>query len=207
MKPNRQPNTLSHFLRILFSAMFVLAFLAAALPGAAKAATTCQAYYTVKEGDTTPYISHTFGFKWKDIATANDMDPWEKLEVGQRLCIPPADQSTKNKSDEDTSTSNKKTHDFPEDEKNAKYTLYISAKRIYLTISKLADNHNYLVKVRDAYSGVGGWSKLGYIEVDKKKEASFSYVVPDDLRTTVTLSVCLKDLASDDLICRTALNP
>ncbi len=207
MKPNRQSNKLSHFPRILLSLALVLAFMTAALPRSAQAATTCQAYYTVREGDTTPYISHTFGFKWKDIATANDMDPWDKLEVGQRLCIPSSDKSTKNKSDEDTSTSNKKTHDFTEDEKNAKYTLTISAKRIYLDLSKFSDDHNYLVKVRDVYTGSGGWYKLGFIEVKKNKAASFSYNVPDDLRTTLTLSVCLKDLASDDLICRTAINP
>jgi LysM repeat protein len=189
---------------ILLSALLVLTFLVVAQPQTAQAA-TCQAYYTVHKGDTTPYISQTFGFKWKDIAAANDMDPWEKLTVGQRLCIPPADKSTKN-----TSTSSEKSGvkvKQPADESKAKFLVNISAGRIYASLSKFSEEHVYLAKARDVYTGIGGWYNLGYITIDKKSNQSFSWAVPSDLKSTSPLSVCFKDQSTDELICRSAINP
>lgn len=189
---------------ILLSALLVLTFLVVAVPQSAQAA-TCQAYYTVHEGDTTPYISHTFGFKWKDIAAANDMEPWEPLTVGQRLCIPPADKSTKNTSTS-SETSGVKVKQ-PADESNAKFLVNISASRIYADLSKFSEEHVYLAKVRDVYTGVGGWYNLGYITIKKKSNQSFSWAVPSELRGTSPLSVCFKDQSTDELICRSAINP
>jgi hypothetical protein len=204
MKSNKKVKNALPAGSILLSALLVLTFLVVAPPRSAQAA-TCAAYYTVHEGDTTPYISHTFGFKWKDIAAANDMDPWEKLAVGQRLCIPPADKSTKN-----TSSSSEKSGvkvKQPEDESNAKFLVNISSGRIYATLSKFSDEHVYLAKVREVYTGIGGWYNLDYITIKKKSNQSFSWAVPSDLRSTPVLSVCFKDQSTDELICRSAINP
>ena len=67
------------------SAFIVIALVVAALPQSAHSAAKCIAYYTVKEGDTTPYIAHTFGMKWGDIALANKLEYPYKLKPGQRL--------------------------------------------------------------------------------------------------------------------------
>ena len=204
MKSNKKVKNVLPAGSILLSALLVLTFLAVAMPQSAQAA-TCAAYYTVHEGDTTPYISHTFGFKWKDIATANDMEPWEKLTVGQRLCIPPAEKSTKK-----TSTSSEKSGvkvSQPEDESNAKFLVNISAGRIYADLSKFSEEHVYLAKVREVYTGIDGWYNLGYITIKKKSNQSFSWAVPRDLRSTRVLSVCFKDQTTDELICRSAVNP
>jgi spore germination protein YaaH len=192
--------------RVWLSAIVLLALLVGLAPQPAQAAVQCATYYTVKEGDTTPYISHTFGFKWKDIAQANDMNPADKLEVGTRLCIPPLEESTK----ETTKTSGEtgKTHvAYPEDNPNAQFTVSISGGRIFIYIAKFNEDHNYLVKARDAYEGSGGWEKLEYIQVEKNKTKSLSYNVPDELEGIPLLSVCLKDQTSDELLCRNAVNP
>jgi LysM repeat protein len=192
--------------RTAISAGLTLALLAAILPQPVQAATTCRAYYTVKKGDTTPYISQTFNLKWRDIAKANDMDPGDKLTVGQRLCIPPESASTKEESST-TSTGNKTKVRVPETDENAVVLVSITGRRIGLTTRKFSVNHTYLVKARDAATGIGGWYKIEVINVKKSTTQNFNFDVPKDLRSTPVLSVCLKDMYTDELICRQSVNP
>lgn len=182
-----------------------LAMLAAILPQSAQAA-TCRAYYTVRDGDTTPYISQTFNLKWRDIAGANDMEPSDKLTVGQRLCIPPESASTKEESST-TTGGNKTKVRVPDTDKKAVVLVSITAGRIGLTTKSFSVDHTYLVKARDADTGVGGWYKIDVITVKKSKTQNFGFNVPSDLRSTPMLSVCLKDLYTDELICRASINP
>jgi LysM repeat protein len=191
--------------KMAISAGLSLALLAAILPQPVQAA-TCRAYYTVQKGDTTPYISHTFNLKWRDIAGVNDMDPGDKLTVGQRLCIPPESASTKEESST-TSSGNKTKVRVPETDSKAVVLVSISGGRIGLTTKSFSVNHTYLVKTRDATTNVGGWYKIEVINVKKSKTQNFNFNVPKDLRSTTTLSVCLKDIYTDELICRQSINP
>jgi LysM repeat protein len=196
-------------LRLVFSLLLVLTFVVAALPQQrAQAAVTCVTYYWFKEGDTTPYIAHTFGLKWKEIALANDMDPWDKPEVGQRLCIPAPNTTTT--TTKKTGTSEETTSgvrvEQPADEDNAVISASISGYKITVSTNKFVEDHIYLVKVRDVKVGVGGWTKLGTISVDKKTSQTFSFTEPSDLKQFTHLSVCLKDQVTNELICRTAVN-
>jgi LysM repeat protein len=192
--------------KVTISAGLCLALLAAILPQSAQAASTCRAYYTVKEGDTTPYISQTFNLKWRDIAGANDMAPYDKLTVGQRLCIPPESASTKTETS-NTSGGNKTKVQVPDTDKKAVVLVSITGGRIGLTTKSFSIEHTYLVKARDANTGVGNWYKIDIITVKKSKTQNFGFNVPSDLRSTSPLSVCLKDIYTDELICRTAANP
>ena len=192
--------------KVTISAGLCLALLAAILPQPAQAATSCRAYYTVREGDTTPYISQTFNLKWRDIAGANDMEPYDKLTVGQRLCIPPESASTKTETS-NTSGGNKTKVQVPETDKKAVVIVSISAGRIGLTTKSFSVEHTYLVKARDANTGNGGWYKIDVITVKKSKTQNFGFDVPSDLRSTTPLSVCLKDIYTDELICRQSVNP
>lgn len=191
--------------RTVIYAGLILALLAVAVPQSVQAATTCRAYYTVKDGDTTPYISHTYNLKWRDIANANDLDLEDKLTVGQRLCIPPESASTKEETT--SSTGNKTKVRVPETDANAVVLVSITGKRIGLTTRRFSENHTYLVKVRDAYTSIGGWYKIENINIKKSTTQNFNFNVPKDLRTTSILSVCLKDLYSDELVCRQSVNP
>ena len=185
---------------LALSLLAAIALLMALFPQPAQAA-TCVAYYVVQEGDTTPKIAHTFNLKWGDIADANDLDPGDKLVVGDRLCIPPGSK------DESSSTGGGTSTFLPDTDSKAKFSVYISSGKMHLSLSKFSINHVYLVKVRDVAVGVDGWEKLEKIKVKKKTTYNLVLNVPKDLRNTLFLSVCLKDQTSDELVCRTAINP
>ena len=188
-----------NFTILVLSIVLTMALLISMLPRSAQAA-TCVAYYVVREGDTTPKISHTYGLKWREIAKANDMNPVDKLVVGSRLCIPSGADSSP-AAGGGTSTF------LPETDQNAKFSVTISGGKIYLNLSKFSINHVYLVKVRDAQVGIGGWEKLEKVKIKKTTTYNLVLKVPKDLRNTLYLNVCLKDLSSDELVCRSAINP
>jgi LysM repeat protein len=182
------------------SLLAAIALLMAFFPQPVQAA-TCVAYYVVQEGDTTPKIAHTYGLKWGEIADANDLNAGDKLVVGTRLCIPPGDD------DKDSSTGGGTSTYLPDTDSKAKFSVYISGGKMHLSLSKFSINHVYLVKVRDVQVGIDGWEKLEKIKVKKSTTYKLVINVPKDLRNTLFLSVCLKDQSSDELVCRTAINP
>jgi hypothetical protein len=204
MKAIRKSNILFRPGRLAFSSILVLAMLAAFLPQTALAATTCQSYYTFRSGDTTPSISQFYGFKWKDIAAANNMKPNEKPSLGQVLCIPALSKSRKATST--SSTTSSKGGFLPAYESGALFTVSITRHRINTTLANFSYFHVYVVKVRDARTVFGGWYTLGRIPVITLARQSFSFDVPGDLKGITNLSVCFKDQFSGELVCRNALN-
>jgi hypothetical protein len=204
MKAIRKSNILFRPGKLAFSSMLVLAMLAAFLPRTALAATTCQFYHTFRSGDTTPSISQFYGFKWKDIAAANNMKPNEKPNIGQVLCIPASPASRKATST--TSKTFSKGVFLPTNESGALFTVRINRHQINTTLANFSYYHVYAVKVRDARTAFGGWYILGKIKVITLARQSFSFDVPGELKGITNLSVCFKDQFSGDLVCRNALN-
>lgn len=204
MKAIRKSEILSRPGRLAFNSILVLAMLAAFLPQTALAASTCQSYYTVRSGDTTPSISHIYGFKWKVIAAANDMKPSDKPSLGQVLCIPAHSEGTK-ATKSSSKTPNKGVF-LPASEGGALFTVRISGNQINTTLSNFSDFHIYKVKVRGAGTASGGWHNLGIITIITLTRQSFSFEVPKELKHTTNLVVCFKDQISGVLVCRNALN-
>jgi LysM repeat protein len=204
MKAIRQLNRLVHPGKLAFSATLVLAMLAAFLPQPALAATSCQSYYTVRTGDTAPSISQFYGFRWKEIAAANDMKANEKPSVGQVLCIPAHFASIKPTTT--TSITYRKVAFLPTNEKGAVFTVSISKHQINATLANFSDFHIYKVKVRDARTVFGGWYTLGKVQIITLARQSFTFAVPSKLKNTTKLSVCFKDQVLEELICRNATN-
>lgn len=196
MKPTQLINLLSTR-KSIFSLVLALAILAALLPQPAQAAVTCSTYHIVRQSDTTAFIAHTYGLKWHEIAEANDMKPSDRLTVGQSLCIPTAEEESEGR----------KVTVRPSTDKNAGIQVSVSGNRIILTLSSFSKEHMYRVKVRDVSLAVGGWSKLAVITIEKNKTRTFRYEVPEDLEDVPILNVCLKDMVTDELTCRTAVNP
>ncbi|HEX9028010.1 MAG TPA: LysM domain-containing protein, partial [Anaerolineales bacterium] len=60
---------------LALSMLLVLFVLAASLPpvalAASQAATTCANFHTVRSGDSTARIAHTYEVSWKEIAAVN----------------------------------------------------------------------------------------------------------------------------------------
>lgn len=182
--------------RILFSVLLTLAVLAASLPqpalAAPLAATTCVTYHTVKSTDTAPRIAHTYGLKWREIAKANDLEYPYKLEEGQRLCIPPEGTSTSTTTTSYTITG------------KTKVSVTIVGRRVFVTASDFAVRSTFQVKVREATASIGGWHKIGPLRLNKNTTLTSVYTLPDELRSTPLISVCLKNMTTDELICRNA---
>lgn len=204
MKAIRQLNRLFRPGKLAISATLMLAMLAAFLPQTALAAASCQSYYTFRSGDTVPAISQYFGFKWKEIAAANNMKANEKPSIGQVLCIPAHSASIKPVTT--TSKTYRKGVFLPTNEKGAVFTVSISKHQINATLANFSDFHVYLVKVRDARTVFGGWYTLGKVKIITLARQSFSFAVPSKLKNTTDLSVCFKDQVSEELICRNAPN-
>lgn len=175
--------------RVILSIVLALSFFLAAFPSQAEAATTtCVAYYTVQKGDTTTKIAKTFGLRWRQIAVANNMEDPYKLTPGMRLCIPPKDFSTE-----------------PVKTAVAVIKAEIVNNRLTVTVSSTSARRSFYLRVRDASTSVGGWTKLGSFKVPKNTVVIRSYTLPSKLAGAAYLQVCIKEATTDDRICTTVL--
>lgn len=177
----------SLYRRVSLILVFILMLLIFSSPDTVQAG-SCRTYHWVKEGETTAYIAKTYGFKWREIAEANDLDLFIRPEVGTRLCIPPEKQVKKPV--------------LPKKEQKARIDMFINGDRVYITVERYSRSHTYRVKARSLRLGAGGWFNLGYMETPEQMTQSFVFVIPSELRSLTTVSICLKDLQSDELICR-----
>jgi LysM repeat protein len=164
--------------------------LAAALPQPAQAA-TCASYYYVKAGDTPVGIAQNFDMKWGLIAKANNLEYPYSLKVGQRLCIPPKD-----------------TEEEDKDATKFKYTVTATRSAITITISGLSTKKaGFNVRARNATGTVGGWVLLGRIKAKKGSTTKVIYTIPPELRNITYIQVCLKNVTTDELTCKTVIHP
>lgn len=186
-------------LRLFASLLFMALFFASAAPQTVHAQTQsdCRTFYTVKKGDTTPFIAHTFHLKWREIAKANDLIVGVKPKVGLRLCIPFASEDE---------TSDQKLSSVPENDPKGKFRVSVSGGRITIIVENFQEDHEFRVKVRDYDVGIGGWENLGRISIDDDDEHRFTYNTPGELSGAFYLRICLKDQKTDELHCRRAPN-
>ncbi len=183
MKTNRLT-----LLRHTLATLVVLSLLLGAFPRPALAA-SCDSYYTVKSGDTKTSIAKKFGLDWPDIADANDMDSTDRPQVGDRLCIP-------FKNDED------------EANPNMKLKVGVTHTALTITITGLSDKKAvFIVRVRDAKVGIGGFYKLGRLKAKKSSTNKTTFSIPKELNNTLYLQVCVKNQTTDEMICRTVVHP
>ncbi|HEX7974396.1 MAG TPA: LysM domain-containing protein, partial [Anaerolineales bacterium] len=174
---------------VALSVLLALSFFAALLPQAAlaapAAATTCTAYHTIRSGDSTARIAHTYGLTWKEIAAANKLAASYTLKVGARLCIPAV--ST-------TSSSSATT--------GARFTVNLigSGDRFSITTAGFSGVHKFNVKVRDASTSKGTWYVLGRLSTEETSKNRTIFTFPSQLAGR-GVAICLKDLTTDDLIC------
>lgn len=192
----------SHFVKTGFALLLALALVASSFPTNVLAATKCVAYYTVKEGDTTPKISKTFGLKWREIANANDLELTWKPVPGTYLCIPAEGSTTSGTSGSGLST----TTSVPSDSK-ASFSAQAAGNKITITGAGFKNKQVFNVKVRDADQNAGGWVKVGLFKIPKNTTKTQSYLLPDALRDDLYLDICLKNASTDELICRTVPHP
>ena len=172
--------------RFALSLFLAIAITVTALPQPVQAETsavtaTCAKTHIVLKGETTASIASLYGMPWGDIARANSLKKPYKLNPGDKLCIP-----------------------YKKGQTPVKGTISITSKGDKLTInaSNFKDTFVYFVKAKDVLANNAPWYKLGGLTVAKnKKTQTTTYTLPKDLRNATLLSVCLKNVYSDDLTC------
>jgi LysM repeat protein len=172
--------------RLSLSLLLALAIFASALPQPAMAASNaptvaCAKTYTVKQGDTTKSIAIKFGVPWGDIARANNLTQPYTITPGQKLCIPYKKGTTPLK---------------------GTITMKATSDKLTITASNFKDTSGFFVKVKDAVTKNAPWYKIGSLLVSKTKNPkSTTFTLPKELKNAVVLSVCLKNVYTDDLTC------
>jgi LysM repeat protein len=166
---------------LALSVLLALTMLAAAVPQPALAATVCVAHYTVKSGDTTSKIAHTFGLTWAEIAMANHMKAGDRLKVGQSLCIPSKSPSTT---------------------QAGMMTAMANGNIVIVDMSGFAARYIWNVNVSDTSKTVSGVFKVGRIIVPANTAVKGAFKLPPELRKTPRLMVCVKNLTTDEKMCR-----
>lgn len=172
--------------RFALSLLLALAILVTALPQPVQAESntstaTCFKTHIVLKGETTTSIANLYGVPWGDIARANNLKKPYKINPGDKLCIPYKRGATP-----------------------LKGTITITAKGDKLTIkaSNFKDTFVFFVKAKDALASNALWYRIGGLTVTKgKKTQTTTYTLPKELRSTTLLSVCLKNVYTDDLTC------
>jgi len=171
---------------LALTVLLALAMLAAAVPQPAQAATDakapCVANYTVMKGDSTSSISHTFGLGWWEIAKANGLTKPYNLKVGQTLCIPPKGWAGQ--------------------KVNGNMNATAVGAKVTITVSGFDKRYIWAVNAKDTTGKVSGNYRLGQMVIPKNTQVTQVFLLPTELRNTPYLTVCLKNLTTNDKVCR-----
>ena len=172
--------------RFALSLLLAMAIMVTALPRPVMAESntptaTCAKTHIVLKGETTASIANLYGMPWGDIARANNLTKPYTINPGDKLCIP-----------------------YKKGLTPLKGTITITAKADKLTIkaSNFKDTFVFFVKAKDALANNAPWYKIGGMTVTKGKQTQVTtFTLPKDLRGAALLSVCLKNVYTNDLTC------
>jgi LysM repeat protein len=184
-KPRLAPR-LQRLGRLTLIALVALAMLASALPqpvqAAVEAQAPCTSNYIVLKGDTTTSIARKFNLGWWEIAKANNMPKSTKPKVGQALCIPPKGWASQTVA--------------------GTMTAYAVGAKLTVTVSNFDARYLWTVKVKDTTGKNTTDYKVGRMIIPKNTKVTQAFLLPSELRNTPYLTVCLKNLTTNDKICR-----
>ena len=177
----------SKFLILLVLLSLLVALVPAGVAGAAS--TKCDVTYTVKRGDTLTSVANKYALDAKTIVKASKLAKPYTIYLGQKLCIP-----------------DNKDKDAPKiDDK------YTKVPAAYFTAGRSGDKvviytftypkTTVLVRAGTSASSTAGYTKLGVQSVVPNK--SYKFELPDKLKNTRNLRVCLKDRTTSYLQCVT----
>jgi LysM repeat protein len=175
--------------RTIFITVTTILLLFSSAPTSAAAQSRCQDTYTVQYGDYLIKIAAEYeGINFLDIAMANDLEAPYTLTFGQKLCIPKKTASTSTGGSTTSITS-------------SNFTLRKQGSKLRVSVEDLQRTETYFVKVDDAGKSGLEWFKVGRLTTDRNREGKGTYSLPDKLAGASALTVCLKNVVTDDVIC------
>jgi LysM repeat protein len=184
---NRNPSRrLQRAASLALTVLLSLALLAAALPQPAQAATNsnapCVTNYTVVKGDSTTSIARNFGLGWWEIAKANNLTKPYNLKVGQTLCIPPKGWAGQKVA--------------------GSMTAFAQGYKLIITVSGFDMRYIWAVNAKDTTGKVAGNYKVGQMVIPANTKMTQVFLLPTELLNAPYLTVCLKNLTTNDKVCR-----
>jgi LysM repeat protein len=176
-------------------ALVILALMFSAFPAPAQAAYSvkCAEKYYVVAGDTLNKVANLYGLDWQSIIDANNLSEPYNLLIGQRLCIPKATSSNKVKNNKDKAGS----------VKPVSFYWTRTSSELTVTTSSFPKNNSFFVKADDFSTSGIQWYKLGVLRIKKDGSVSATFSLPKDLRKAPQLTICLKNVYSDVIACKT----
>jgi murein DD-endopeptidase MepM/ murein hydrolase activator NlpD len=175
--------------------LVILALVVSAFPAPAQAAYSvkCAEKYYVVAGDTLNKVANLYGLDWQAIIDANNLSEPYNLLVGQRLCIPKKTSSNKVNNNKDKA-GNVKPVSF--------YWTRTSSE-LTVTTNSFPKNNSFFVKADDFSTSGIQWYKLGVIRIKKDGSVKATFSLPKDLRKAPQLTICLKNIYTDSIACKT----
>lgn len=175
--------------------LLVLALIAAALPlsGTVFAQQNCARSHTVQSGETLSGIALKYDTTVLDLAKLNNLTEPYTLMVNQVLCLPGAAATTATPTGSSSSSS--------KDKDAVSFTVTDNGKKIVLNLDSTSTRNIFFVRVSERGFGTQ-WYKVGLIKTNKDRAEVRQFRLPSEL-VDEDLSVCLKNVRSDKLVCRT----
>jgi LysM repeat protein len=180
-------------LAVLFSSLT-----ATALASPASQSASCAKTHTVVAGDTLSGISATYNVSIAEIAAANSLTEPYALTIGQSLCIPGAAAAASTPAATTTGNSAATTSSGTD----PNFTFSVANNFITISTANLPTKSVYFVKVGEGSVRNNQWTKIGRLATKKNTELTSVYKMPKGLRNSVSITICLKNLINDDLLCK-----
>jgi spore germination protein YaaH len=209
MKGHDLMNTSPTFIRKrkavkLITVLLLLSLLFSELPAGimvtfAASNATCSQKYTVQSGDTLIKIAAQYKVNWLDIAEINNLKAPYTIYIGQYLCIPSngATSGVKNTSSSATSTNKGKAPYFTASR--------IERNKLVIETNNFPKNSFYYVKVRSGSGPLSEqWTKVNMLRTRKESSATYMFNLPNQFREHSTLVICLKNVVTDAVFCKSA---
>jgi hypothetical protein len=160
----------------------------------AQSPSACLDRFLVRPGDSLTGIANIYGFDWKVIAELNDLRSPYDLYAGQWLCLPAkvgAEAAAKT----------------PHPSRAPRWTVRISANRVEIQSFNFPAKNAYVVKASDSQAPADepGY-KLGTLRTKKGGDLLARFSLPEELRETAQIEICLKNATSDELTCHVTSN-
>ncbi len=178
--------------------LLILTFFLISFPQQQPALGACSYKYKVQSGDSLYKIATLYNVTLTELADANDLKSPYLISVGTVLCIPPGaskPDATK------TTTSSTTTTDEEEDSSKEAYTVLSVGRTIWIGMANFSKERYYYVKIYNAASKywTSTYYKIGIFQTDKNGKYGAWWHLPEQVRDSNRITVCVKDAIDDDL--------
>lgn len=90
---------------------------------------------------------------------------------------------------------------------NANFTQYTKNGRVYVSLAAPREKVKFRVRLRDSTLSQPKYYDVGWLATDQKKAKTANFAIPEALKKTLHIDVCLKNHTTNRLTCHRVYNP